>query len=107
MIENQNKTAKFKLLCTYSHRLDRILYTESEKNQSKHISLLPSTKISDTEKSLYIIRHDREFAEMVGYVDKYWEFIDSCILFMSDPENNEEIKIGIWQKSNYLENNLS
>ena len=101
-----SEKAKFKLMCVYSHKLDGLPFTQSEKNNNKHIECYNSVDYILTSFNVLRIRHDLAYLKLIEHVYKKWEYIESCALFMFDFENKNEIQIGFWDKSNFSKNEL-
>jgi hypothetical protein len=100
------KDAKFKLLCVYSHKPNGVGFTQTEKNHHENKQYHYSDDCIQTKIGAVIIRHDVAFANLIAHVDKHWDFIDNCSLFMTDDNTKKEIKIGFWCKVDFSKNYL-
>jgi hypothetical protein len=97
----EKQLTKFKLHCVYSHTLAGRLYTVAEKVANIHIANYTSVDIS---LSGGRIRHDLAYLHCIEHVYIYWEYIDSCTLYMY--EAGQEIKVGFWNKADFSEHCL-
>jgi hypothetical protein len=97
----EKQAAKFNLLCVYSHTLSGRLYTKEEKAAKAHIQSFSGL---DRVGEVGRIRHDMAYLQCIEHIYVYWDYIDTCTLYMY--ESGKEISIGYWNKANFSEHSL-
>ena len=100
-------STKFKLVCAYSHKFDGTLYSKSEINYAKNIIQHNSKDYALINNNITITRHDLAFLYLIEHIYRKWEYIDNCTMFMNDHSNCQEIKIGVWDKLVFSNNQLA